>query len=974
MKKLLFSLAMGVFLGSNAQTINTFPYYYDFEGEIQGSTSAGAAYTMQTSDWVNASGDDGDWTSDAGGTTSLDTGPSVDYDPGTASGFYMYIETSTPMFGGKVAILESVDIDLNGTNAAQFAFSYHMYGSTMGTLNVDITDDNGTTWPTLWTLTGDQGDLWHRDTVDLSAYTGSVVKLRFHGTTGSNYYSDMAIDAVQIYDLLTTDAGISSIDSPTSPACNLGNDVYASIQNYGTDTLFSADINWSINGVLQTPITWNDTLLQFEAASILVGSAPITDGDTIKVWTSNPNGSPEGATGVGNDSSTVIVIEGLSGNYIIGATGDFASFNEAISELDSRGVCGPVVISAEDGIYNEQITLTEIYGASTMNTVTFNSTAGVSTNTAITYAATGTGDNWVVKLDGADHIVFKNLRIESNGTTYGRVIVLENEANYNLIDSCLIKGDQGVSSTSTNMALLYSTSGDMDSYNTISNNLFLNGSYGMYFYGGSTSNLGVGNVFDNNWFLDQYTYGMRVYYQDAPIIKNNYIKVSGNYTTGSNYGMYIGYGDNAMEISGNRVDVAQRGYGMYIYYCDGTNVNRGHIFNNSISTGDSASTSTTYAVYMSSSDYQDFEFNSLNVVGSGTTTRGLYVSGTDNFIYSNNIVNNGTNGYAAYYSSGVDEADHNNYYAPNTDLIYMGSAQATLADHQANNGYDLNSYSVDPMFTAWDTLTTCTDELNNSARMNPSVTVDINGEIRGSMPDIGAYEFEGVTAFTLGADTSLCNNQSVVLGDINSNSQWNWSTGATTNTITLTGADADTIAVERISQCGTAQDTLIITNIPDPIAGFTWNGVYITGVFNSTSTEADSYLWDFGDGSTSTDENPTHVFPWQGDYIVTLTVTSDCGTSVFTDTVSLLTVSIEENEAFEYKLFPNPTNGEVNISFAQTISDGQIQVIDATGRILQTRAITNNMMILNLASYENGFYFVKIQANGETRTEKVVKK
>ena len=50
----------------------------------------------------------------------------------------------------------------------------------------------------------------------------------------------------------------------------------------------------------------------------------------------------------------------------------------------------------------------------------------------------------------------------------------------------------------------------------------------------------------------------------------------------------------------------------------------------------------------------------------------------------------------------------------------------------------------------------------------------------------------------------------------------------------------------------------------------------------------DEWLWDFGDGSTSTQQNPTHVYAHAGNYTVTLTVTSsDCGGGVFTDTVTM---------------------------------------------------------------------------------------
>ncbi|WP_448700271.1 PKD domain-containing protein [Mucilaginibacter sp. AW1-3] len=70
--------------------------------------------------------------------------------------------------------------------------------------------------------------------------------------------------------------------------------------------------------------------------------------------------------------------------------------------------------------------------------------------------------------------------------------------------------------------------------------------------------------------------------------------------------------------------------------------------------------------------------------------------------------------------------------------------------------------------------------------------------------------------------------------------------------------------------------------IPIPIASFTVNPpissailpVPTTVSFTNTSTLADSYLWNFGDGSTSTAVNPVHTYNSKGSFTVTLTATS----------------------------------------------------------------------------------------------------
>jgi PKD repeat protein len=48
-----------------------------------------------------------------------------------------------------------------------------------------------------------------------------------------------------------------------------------------------------------------------------------------------------------------------------------------------------------------------------------------------------------------------------------------------------------------------------------------------------------------------------------------------------------------------------------------------------------------------------------------------------------------------------------------------------------------------------------------------------------------------------------------------------------------------------------------------------------------------TYAWDFGDGSTSSVENPTHLYAAAGTYTVTLIVTNEIGSSTFSQEVEV---------------------------------------------------------------------------------------
>ena len=66
-----------------------------------------------------------------------------------------------------------------------------------------------------------------------------------------------------------------------------------------------------------------------------------------------------------------------------------------------------------------------------------------------------------------------------------------------------------------------------------------------------------------------------------------------------------------------------------------------------------------------------------------------------------------------------------------------------------------------------------------------------------------------------------------------------------------------------------------------PIASFNFLTTGLSVAFTDTSTDNDgtiaSWLWEFGDGATATEQHPTHLFAAAGTYIVTLTATDDDG-------------------------------------------------------------------------------------------------
>ena len=174
--------------------ITSYPYNEGFENTL------GA--------WTQSTADDIDWTVDANGTPSSGTGPSSASD----GSYYIYVEASGNGTGypNKRAILNSPCFDLSLLSEAEVTFKYHMYGSTdMGTIDLEISDDDGATWTSIWTQSGNQGNTWNTANLDLASYIGNNIQLRFNRFVGGTWQADIAIDDF-------------SISVPVVPTCSDG--------------------------------------------------------------------------------------------------------------------------------------------------------------------------------------------------------------------------------------------------------------------------------------------------------------------------------------------------------------------------------------------------------------------------------------------------------------------------------------------------------------------------------------------------------------------------------------------------------------------------------------------------------------------------------------------------------------------------------------------------------------------------------
>ena len=184
----------------SVNTSQSIPYDQNFDSFTDAPDKGNDCSNVDplSANWINLpnSLDDSDWLTDASGTASSDTGPSNDHTTGT-TGNYLYTESSACSYATK--ILYSPNFDFVNKSADMLTFYNHMYGSSMGTLNL-YARQNGSR-DLIWSQSGDQSNQWNTVQLDISDYNGTYVQFEFEGINVDNFTSDMAIDDFKITEL-----------------------------------------------------------------------------------------------------------------------------------------------------------------------------------------------------------------------------------------------------------------------------------------------------------------------------------------------------------------------------------------------------------------------------------------------------------------------------------------------------------------------------------------------------------------------------------------------------------------------------------------------------------------------------------------------------------------------------------------------------------------------------------------------------
>lgn len=149
--------------------------------------------------------------------------------------------------------------------------------------------------------------------------------------------------------------------------------------------------------------------------------------------------------------------------------------------------------------------------------------------------------------------------------------------------------------------------------------------------------------------------------------------------------------------------------------------------------------------------------------------------------------------------------------------------------------------------------------------------------------------------------------------------------------------------------------------------------------FVSETQNAYNFLWEFGDGTTSSEINPAHTYSEVGEYLVSLTASNTTKSDTYSSSLSVVPTSTESVEMpIRLSISPNPTSGSISIELPQNIgSKVTVEITNFSGsRVLRKQIDINgkNKMDINLATLLPGAYAVSIFATQQLFRGIVVKR
>lgn len=222
-----------------------------------------------------------------------------------------------------------------------------------------------------------------------------------------------------------------------------------------------------------------------------------------------------------------------------------------------------------------------------------------------------------------------------------------------------------------------------------------------------------------------------------------------------------------------------------------------------------------------------------------------------------------------------------------------------------------------------------------------------------SMIWLGASDAKNY-AINLGNDYSISNVSPVSVVDEFGTGEWYW-----------VGFGADlvpSIGVHLSTTCTPGQSDY----------SFDVNNLVVTFTDESVSSGTISaWNWDFGDGNTSSQQNPVHFYAAVGTYTVCLEMTDDCGTYQNCQTVETQNVNIENASLEQVSIFPIPSASQITIAGLPG-EPVNFVITNAVGQVVWTSQSGSTVETIDISNLASGIYQLTMTTNTDQAVKTII--
>ncbi len=162
-----------------------------------------------------------------------------------------------------------------------------------------------------------------------------------------------------------------------------------------------------------------------------------------------------------------------------------------------------------------------------------------------------------------------------------------------------------------------------------------------------------------------------------------------------------------------------------------------------------------------------------------------------------------------------------------------------------------------------------------------------------------------------------------------------------------------------------AHESIISTSAMPPLLNVSYI-IQNEKVVFTTSGNAVSYIWNFGDGTLSSEVSPEHSYNASGTYSIILKTMYSCTIKLDTFIVSVILTDVPSTVHFSgIKLYPTIVNNDLTVVLNH-ITKLSWKIFNVNGQILKKGQYAEKILTLNVAELVNGMYYIELNTNRET--------